>query len=105
MRLIALAMALALAQSAAPDRSTAASPQTVAVRIDLVATDARGRPVDNLKAADVVVREDGVVQPAAGIRIARPVDDDGRLIGIYLDEYHVSPDLTGRVRDALVQFI
>jgi VWFA-related protein len=102
-------------------------PDTV-VRIDVLAFDARGRFVDNLKAADFEVREDGVVQtldavglmrtPTADLVPATAVDREidldeqaearrpgSRLFAIYLDEYHVSAKDAERVRDAVIRFL
>jgi VWFA-related protein len=106
MRAAVAAAALAMVQSAAaspPLHSPA--PQPVEVRIDVVAADARGRIIDNLKAADFEVRDDGVAQPADAVRVVRADAKEGRLIALFLDEYHVSASLTDRVREALAHFI
>jgi VWFA-related protein len=99
------------------------------VRIDLIVTDNRGRRVENLKASDFALREDGSaqaiedvrvvrVQPAAGsggptvIPVSSAADerteaarDNARVVGIYLDEYFVSHANTQRVRDTLHRFV
>src|SRR5262249_44058483 len=106
MRAAAAVAALAIVQSAAasppPDSS---APQPIEVRIDVVAADARGRIIDNLKPGDFEVRDDGVAQPTDSVRIVRPDAKDGRLIALYLDEYHIAPEQTERVREALAKFI
>ncbi len=98
------------------------------VQIDLFATDARGRTVDNLALGDFELQVDGVSQTLDGVRFVRvgagsdpaaPVTirsvaderqaaapDDARLFGIFLDEYHVSAGpATARVREALTRFV
>jgi VWFA-related protein len=100
------------------------------VRIDVIATDAHGRPVDTLTAADFSLREDGFEQTIEDVRLvkvrgtagqseaAQPVRfasasderaaaarENTRVIGMYLDEYFVSPANTERVRAALHRFV
>jgi VWFA-related protein len=103
-RAAAALAALAIVQSAAASPPDSA-PQPLEVRIDVVAADARGRIIDNLKPADFEIRDDGVAQPAEAVRIVRPDARDGRLIALYLDEYHVAAEQADRVRDALGKFI
>src|SRR6185436_2256614 len=74
-------------------------------RIDVLATDARGRPVENLKPADFELREDGMLQSLDEVRFVKAGAADARLIAIYLDDYYVSPSSTARVRDALHRFV
>jgi VWFA-related protein len=106
----------------------AAAPASRLVQIDVFASDARGRTVDNLTAADFDVREDGVTQQVEGVRfvhvgaapeaappiVVRSVADEreaaagdgSRLFAIFLDEYHVGAGVnTERARDALTRFI
>ena len=108
-------------------RSTAA-PAPRAVRVDVIATDARGRSVDSLKPGDFELTEDGTPQSideARFIRIdkslpsedrARPEQSEAdertnasqpntRLFAIFLDEYHVSAANSMRVRHAITQFV
>jgi VWFA-related protein len=99
------------------------------VRVDVIATDARGRFVDGLTTADFSIREDGAEQTvddvrlvkvrgtagsdtAQPVRIASTADErteagreNTRVIGIYLDEYFVSPANTQTVRAALHRFV
>ena len=98
------------------------------VRADVIVSDARGRPVENLTPADFAIAENGApqtvdtvrfvkigrgTQPDAGTAPIRSAFDeqeqagrDGtRLVAILLDEYHVSAASTGRVRDALTRFV
>jgi VWFA-related protein len=98
-----------------------------AVHLDVIATDSRGRGVPNLRAADFEVREDGVLRsidearfitarPSGADEITNPIDSDAserteaadvnvRLIGIFLDEYHVDAGNTARVRGAVTRFV
>src|SRR5262245_11837546 len=81
-------------------------PPTQTVRIDVIAADGRGRNVDTLKPADFDVRDDGVPQRVDDVRFVR--DDPAvaaRLVAVYLDEYHVSPGATDRVRQAIERFV
>src|SRR5213079_2959158 len=98
MRWAWLALVVAFAQ---------AQPAGELVRIDVVARNAQGRPVENLTPADFELREDGTPQTLADVRLVRvaPVAGEAapapiasasderveaarentRLIGIYLD--------------------
>jgi Ca-activated chloride channel family protein len=80
-------------------------PTPQVVRIDVIASDVRGRKLDNLKPADFEVRDGGVVQPLESVRFVKPTPDDGRLIAVFLDEYHVTAANTDRVRESLSTFI
>jgi VWFA-related protein len=100
------------------------------VRVDVIAADARGRFVDGLTTADFSIREDGAEQTvddvrlvtvrgtsgqseaAQLVRVASAADEraeagreDTRVVGIYLDEYFVSPANTTTVRAALHRFV
>src|SRR5262245_17556790 len=115
---------LAAAQGSVPAaRAETSEPAPRAIHIDVIATDSRGRGVPNLRASDFELREDGVSRPIDAVRfvtvrppgadeIPNPVDSDAserieaadervRLIGIFLDEYHVAADNTERVRAAV----
>ena len=117
---------LVVAKVVAP-LSAADAPPSRPVRLDVIATDARGRIVDNLTSADFDVREDGAVQtiddarfirmgkPSAADRLV-PIEsaaderaeakrDDTRLLAVFLDDYHVSAANSARVRTALLQFV
>jgi VWFA-related protein len=96
------------------------------VLMDVIATDSRGRFLENLKAADFELREDGIAQTIDEVRLVKTdasagVSDSGsetqiderveaarsdtRLFAIYLDEYHVSAGNSQRVRDVLTRFL
>jgi VWFA-related protein len=98
------------------------------VTVDVIATDARGRAIDDLKPADFEVREEGALQALEGGRFVRaavgpasatPIairssaderlaatPDEARLIAIFMDEYHVSAGAsTERARAALERFV
>src|SRR5215467_11940146 len=104
---IAVAAFLALAGALQHGNNVADTGQIV--RIDVIATDARGRPLDNLKPGDFELCEDGVTRTldVRSVRAAAPGTNDiqPRIVGIFLDEYHVGPDATARVREAVTQFI
>src|SRR5262249_25664180 len=125
---LSLGVAAALsAQSTAPAQSKA--PVARIVRVDVGVTDARGRAMDDLKAADFELTEDGTaetIEAARYIKAAGPGQDAGdllpvrsefdeeqeaaregtRLLAIFLDEYHVAPGAnTDHIRDALGRFV
>jgi VWFA-related protein len=103
------------------------APAQRAIRLDVIVTDGRGHTVDNLSAADFELREDDAVQSIDGVRFVRaektsadyaPVEIDSdaserteavnantRLVGMFLDEYHVSADGSARVRAAVNRFV
>lgn len=89
-----------------------AADSTTETRIDLVAIDARGRPIERLTAADVKVLEAGVALPVSDVRFVRSTgaaDAESappRVVGIFLDEFHVTPGpAADAVRDALAAFV
>jgi VWFA-related protein len=99
------ALLLALVAAAATQVSSPPSGRdTSAVVIDVIATDARGHVVDTLKPADFTLREDGAVQAIEDVRFVK-AETAGRLLAIYLDDYHVSASHTQLVRDALHRFV
>jgi VWFA-related protein len=128
----AVALMLALASPRALPAQSAVGNQPSAtqrlVTVDVSATDARGRRVDDLRASDFELREEstpiaiesvrfvrpgGIQPPSAAAAIQTPSDeraaaagDEARLFAIFLDEYHVAggPN-TDRVRRALLQFM
>ena len=99
------------------------------VRVDVIASDARGRAVENLKPAEFELSEDGVPQTLDSVRFTkaagqapaepdvRPIRsefdeqeqagrDGTRLFAILLDEYHVSAGAsTERARVTLTHFV
>ena len=118
--LSAIAVAFAAATAPAPAR---------VVRVDVIASDARGRIVGTLKAADFDVVENGAPQALEDVRFVKvdgrdPADaeltpirsefeeqaeaarDGTRLFAILLDEYHVSAGAnTDRAREAMTGFV
>ena len=111
-------------QSGREGRPDAPAPRTI--RIDVIATDSLGRSVGTLKATDFELREDGTLQSIDDARFVRAeptgdedaiqIDSDAserieaanaktRLVGIFLDEYHVSADRSARVREAVTRFV
>ena len=115
--------AIAAAQQPGRTRPPDGDPVPHTVRIDVLAVDARGQSVPNLKAAEFNLREDGLalpvdearfvrVDPAATADPPQPVNARGdeeqearrantRLVAIFIDEYHISPGSADRARQAL----
>ena len=71
------------------------------VRISTVVTDSQGKPIAGLTLKDFELREDGVVQKLISVESRRP---EPRRLAILMDEFHVDPADTVRVRDALMRF-
>ena len=94
--LACLALAVALGQAAS------APPAGDIVRVDVIARDAQGRPVETLKPSDFELREDGTPQTLVDARLIRGAP---HLIAIYLDEYYVSASSTAAVKIALHRFV
>ena len=111
---------------AAGPAAESSTPHTV--RVDVIASDARGRSVENLKPTDFAITENASPQVIDGLQFvkadgARPTDGElrpirsefdeqaeaarpgTRLIALFLDEYHVSAANAARVRDVLTAFI
>ena len=72
------------------------------VRIATTVTDRQGRPVAGLTAKDFEIKEDGVTQKLDAVEARKP---ETRRLAILLDEFHIDPADTARVRDALARFI
>ena len=125
MRLLVLALVAAIAQA-----PSAPGDAGDLVRIDVIARDAQGRPVETLKAADFDLREDGTPQSITDVRLVRvaaaaaattagaipPITsasderieaarENTRLFGIYLDDYYVSAANAATVKAALHRFV
>src|SRR5262245_2455707 len=86
-----------------------ASPTAIAqdapapVTLDVVVEDVKGRQPRILSASDVSVTEQGIPLTVSAVR---PVHETKRVIGFFLDEFHVAPGAAAaRVRDALVRFV
>src|SRR3954471_9724445 len=111
-----------------PSSDAASSAPGRLVTVDLTATDARGRTLTDLKAADFELREGGTLLPLESVRLVRVApgaqaeppariqssaderlaagQEQARLFAIYLDEYHVAGGAeSNRVRDALTRFV
>lgn len=72
------------------------------VRITTVVTDRVGRPVMGLSLKDFELRDDGVVQKLLAVEPRRA---EPRRIAILLDEFHIQPSDSARVRDAVTRFV
>jgi len=122
------AFAFTVSGDAQTSSAAAAAPPVQTIRIDALASDARGRFVPNLKSTDFELREDGKPVPvdearfiAADSNAAAPeqpapvatVADErqqarrpnARLFAVFIDEYHISPASANRARQALTDFI
>jgi len=134
--------AIGMQSSSDTSQSTVSSPASAApapaprlFTIDVVATDARGRAIEDLKPSDFELREDTTVLPLESVRLVhsrtggppgvtpagdRQPDailtaaderlaasrDETRLFAIFLDDYHVESGANAdRVRDALLEFV
>lgn len=77
------------------------------VTFDLIATDARGRAVEDLKPADFEVREGTTPLTLESVRPVQAASaDESRFFAIFLDEYHVENGANAdRVRTSLLQFV
>src|SRR6185503_2296884 len=93
MRAVVAILALAL---------SSAEPAGHVVQIDVSAVNARGQAVLDLKPGEFQLREEGAPQAVDGVRLGR---GEPRLVGVFLDEYHVDAGATSRVREAVARFV
>jgi VWFA-related protein len=125
-------MLLAAAASLSAQSTVGSQPSTIQggrlVTIDAIATDARGRAVEDLQSADFDLREEGAALAVDSVRLVRvpatssaaapptaiqteveerlaASQDEVRLVAIFLDEYHVDRASSDRVRDATTRFV
>jgi len=127
MRLMWLALAVAIAQGPSTTGTSGTTGTSDLVRIDVVVRDAQGRPVESLTASDFTLLEDGTPQTLADVRLVRvaaaatggetlPITsasderieaarENTRLVGIYLDDYYVSAANAATVKSALHRFV
>jgi VWFA-related protein len=75
------------------------------IRIAAVVTNPRGEPVAGLRTRDFELRADGVAQELESVQLMAGPTDTPRLFALLLDEFHVDPASTARVRDALLRFM
>jgi VWFA-related protein len=73
------------------------------VTLDVIVTDAKSRPIANLRAADFELADSGEPRSVEDVRLQ---SGGSRVLAIFLDEYHVQAgDSTARARAALTQFV
>jgi VWFA-related protein len=113
------AMASMHGQSAVPSAPDSQIPSAASrpIRVDAIVTDSQGRPLTNLRPDDFTILENGAPQkvdtavftskPSIGVGPLAPDAAPGtRVIGLYLDEFHVAAGPTSeRVRQAVTRFI
>jgi VWFA-related protein len=98
-----LAVLVALAASVALPHADAAASDGKPPVLDVLVTDAKGRVVPTLTAADFQISEQGQPRPVTAARFVR---GDSRIIAIFLDEFHTAPgDAAGRVTAALARIV
>ena len=108
--------------------ATSPAPPPADIRINVVVTDQRGRPVVDLNARDFQLDDNGVTQSLASVELRRapagpaaasvtPIvteederaaaqDPAARVFAIFLDEFNVAPGInSSRVRDAASKFV
>lgn len=74
------------------------------IRLDVIVTDLKDRPIQDLKLADFEISDAGEMRTVDAV--ARHAGGSGRLVAIFLDEYHVQAgESTDRARAALARFI
>lgn len=113
MMLAGLVLALSFGVGAPGQAPAAVPPVPSPVRLDVVVTDAGGRRVSTLTAADFTVTEAGERRPVDGARFVAPVPAASpgsaaseRLFAILLDDFHVSAGAAAeRIRAELVRFV
>lgn len=100
------AAACALLAGGAPDiRGVRLEAQNRAslISFDVVITDARSKPLATLRPDDIDVSDAGVIR---AIESVQRQSDGNRVIGIFLDEFHVrSGGNTSRAKSALIHFV
>ncbi len=114
-------------QQPVPDPAAKPASEIPSIRIDAVVTDAKGRPVLDLRPSDFEILENGAARPIGAVELrtlprvdpagATPIETEKdeeraarergtRVFAFFLDEFHVSPGAsTDRVRDALARFV
>src|SRR5215213_2304445 len=73
------------------------------ITLDVVVTDAKSKPITDLRAADLELSDAGEARSVDTVRLQ---SGGGRSIGIFLDEFHVrAGEATIRARAALTEFV
>jgi VWFA-related protein len=110
-RATVLAILLAGGSAAPGQAQDDAARLSAPAHLDLFVTDAAGRPVAGLQPSDIELRDQGieqVVERVTFVSRANTPDEapgSGRTIGLLLDEFHIDPAHTLRVREALTRFV
>lgn len=94
---------LIFASGAVPTFRSASAAENELITLDLVVTDAKSKPLTDLRAADLELYDAGEARRVDTVRLQA---GGGRSIGIFLDEFHVrAGDATIRARAALTQLV
>jgi VWFA-related protein len=123
--------AVSLQGQSAPAPAQPSTPEPRTIRVDVIVTDTRGRPILNLRPDDFTVVENGAAQALDAATFVSKASNTGpleplestasddpkaeeraakepgtRVVAIYLDEFHVaSGPASDRVRQALRRFV
>ena len=104
-RSVTTALILAFA-GAAPSLRGAVPPTTASdgvITLDVIVTDGKSRSVSDLKPTDFELLDSGEPRNVESVRLQA---GGSRVLGLFLDEYHVRPgDSTLRARAALTRFV
>jgi VWFA-related protein len=106
--LAALALLLSVGLRAGPPSAEPAVSHDVPaldpIRLDTIVTDAKARPIRDLTVADFQIIDAGETVPLESAVLQ--TGGDGRLVAIFLDEYHTQQgESTARARAAVTQFV
>ena len=132
-RAFALTLALALPASSQTPSGVSKSVEVSVTNVDVVVTDANGKPIPDLTAADFEVRQDGKVQPLTNFSFVRnlpaapppapPVDDARQApmpapatpvdqpqaarahLIVFVDALHLTPQNKNRALDSLRKYL
>lgn len=100
-RLVVVTIAAALTQATPGLR--ASDDETRLLRLTTVVTNVRGDAITGLRPADFELLVDGAVQPVESVEFT--TGNAPRIFAILLDEFHIAPQDSARVRESLTRFV